>query len=621
MGTVVQPNQWIALCVPSGNLRVMQATPNTTISLGKYGTFPSNLIIYRPFHLTYEVQDKLDNEDFCRLRVVSAAELQADIVAEENGMEDSDLLDSNPNAIRIGGGEELSLVDTESGVEVARSNMEILDDSAAQTLSMEEIEELKKDGKEAGRDLIKKLMLSHMAIDKKTQFSLEKYKLLKTKKYIRRFQVLPLDTPQLAQFLLEEKRDASKILELRQEILALLGCWADVHYTTNENGETAEESKEKVANVIQTEDVKVEEGKADPSQIVGEKIGGGRYLVVDETGGLLVTTMAERMGILNPLAPEEILQKALAEDKPHEETSVPEKPTVDADIDAAEAEAMDVDTDMAMNNELSEKDLPEHYHKDDLEVPFAGSNTLTLVHANGQPNLSVLRFYNYDMSIPNPPYSTQPLYSRLLTINWLQLLSPEKDHVYTDTPASMSDEELAAIKASRRGTYHRKRRRWARTRYIVDSTRAGGFAGLVVASTMDPVSVLRATLPLLAPGAPVAVYSPTIEPLAALTDCFSVPRRGAWVASPPPEAVGKSVEELERWQGSEDFPINPSLLVGPSVQSSRARHWQVLPGRTHPLMTSRGGAEGYIFTGWRAVPVQGQIAARGLYKRRRTEAA
>ncbi|KKA26654.1 hypothetical protein TD95_001640 [Thielaviopsis punctulata] len=597
MGTVVQPNQWIALRLPSGSLRVMQAAPHTTISLGKYGSFPSNLIIYRPFHLTYEVQEKRDNEDFCRLRLVPATELQADILAEENNPEaaaDASAADLDPNAIRIGGGEELSLVDAESGEEVMRSNMEILDDSAAQTLTMEEIEQLKKDGKEAGRDLIKKLMLSHMAIDKKTQFSLEKYKLLKTKKYIRRFTVLPLDTPMLAQFLLEEKRDAGKILELRQEMLALLGCWADVHYTTEDDEDEEEDEKE--------------EQEPQGNKIISDKIGGGRYLVVDDTGGLLVATMAERMGILNPLSPEEILKKALDDEtKP----DVPASPAVAEATEAAEAtdapDAMDVDA------------KPEHYHKDDLEVPFAGSNTITLVHANAQPNLSVLRFYDYDMSNPNPPYSTQPLYSRLLSINWLQLLYPEKDHVYTDVPPVMTDAELAAIKANRRGTYHRKRRRWARTKYIVDSTRAGGFAGLVVATTMDPVSVLRHTLPLLAPGAPVAVYSPTIEPLSALADCFSVPRRGAWVASPPAEAAGKTPAELERWAGSEEFPINPSLLVGQSVQSSRARHWQVLPGRTHPLMTSRGGAEGYIFTGWRAVPVQGQIAARGLFKRRKTE--
>ena len=47
------------------------------------------------------------------------------------------------------------------------------------------------------------------------------------------------------------------------------------------------------------------------------------------------------------------------------------------------------------------------------------------------------------------------------------------------------------FKPNRRGTYHRKRRRWTRTRHIINSTRAGGFSGLVVASSMDLVSVVR----------------------------------------------------------------------------------------------------------------------------------
>ena len=134
---------------------------------------------------------------------------------------------------------------------------------------------------------------------------------------------------------------------------------------------------------------------------------------------------------------------------------------------------------------------------------------------------------------------------------------------------------------------------------------------------MDAVSVLGHALGLLAGGAPVAIYSQSIEPLAELVDCFSRARRSAWATSPPKEAEGKSVTELERWQGNKEFPLNPSLLVGITIHTARARHWQVHPGRMHPLMTSRGGAEGYVLTGYRAVPVEGKVAARGKFKRRK----
>jgi len=133
---------------------------------------------------------------------------------------------------------------------------------------------------------------------------------------------------------------------------------------------------------------------------------------------------------------------------------------------------------------------------------------------------------------------------------------------------------------------------------------------------MDPISILKHTLPLLAGGAPVAMYSPSLEPLAVLADLFSVSRRTAWSSGTLPELAGKTPEELENWQGSENFPLNPMLLLGTSIQTSRARRWQVLPGRTHPLMTERGGTDGYIFTAWKAKPAEGKVAARGRFKRK-----
>jgi len=36
-------------------------------------------------------------------------------------------------------------------------------------------------------------------------------------------------------------------------------------------------------------------------------------------------------------------------------------------------------------------------------------------------------------------------------------------------------------------------------------------------------------------------------------------------------------------------------------------------------MMGKGGAEGYVFTGWRSMPVEGKIAARGRFKRKKTE--
>ncbi|KAF9874393.1 Gcd10p family protein [Colletotrichum karsti] len=615
MHSLVKPNRWVSLKLLSEDTKVIQIIPNTTISLGKFGSFPTNLIIDRPFHLTYEIQDRREGENFSRLRVVPPSEIHADALvdtsaepAEEDGV---DL----ENVIAAPDGAEFAVVDNESGDVVARSRREIIDETARQTLTAEEIEALKQGNTDAGKDIIAKLLLSHTAIDQKTSFSLAKYKLLKTKKYIRRFTIQPLDPLTLGKWFLEEK-DAGKVLEMREEMMGLLGCWANVHF----GGLPPTDQPE----VVTADGL----GMLDKSEI------GGRWLVVDDTGGLVTAAMAERMGFLYPNDDEEDAQQE--EDKDAAQTVPNGDKATETSADAEHANTEPVapqattgaDEDMADAPGEKDGEAPKQQHsrrrqpprRADFESVFAPTNTLTLVHPNSQPNLALLKYYNFDSTIPNQPYPLHPLATNLLPISWLQLLEPEEDVTYSTQPPEVSDEVLHSWKANRRGNYHRKRRRWARTRYIVDSTRAGGFSGLVIATTMDVVSVLRHTLPLLAGGAPIAIYSQSIEPLTELADCFSIARRAGWSTNPPAEATGKSIQELEHWEGSDDFPINPTLLLGANVQTSRAKRWQVLPGRTHPMMMGRGGAEGYIFTGWKAVPAEGKVEARGKFKRRKTEA-
>ena len=99
------------------------------------------------------------------------------------------------------------------------------------------------------------------------------------------------------------------------------------------------------------------------------------------------------------------------------------------------------------------------------------------------------------------------------------------------------------------------------------------------------------------------MYSPTIEPLIQVIDLYSKERRAAYISH-------ISKDELP---DAEDFPVDPRLLLAPSIQTSRLRDWQVLPGRTHPLMTSRGGAEGYVLTARKVVPLAGGVDARGNF--------
>jgi tRNA (adenine-N(1)-)-methyltransferase non-catalytic subunit len=256
----------------------------------------------------------------------------------------------------------------------------------------------------------------------------------------------------------------------------------------------------------------------------------------------------------------------------------------------------------------------------------ATTNTLTILHSNNQPNLANLKYFSYDAGNPS---TSHPLYKHLKTVSWLQLLDPNSDPSYIE-PEVLSDEVLAGMKSSKRGTYYKKRRRWEKTSRVVDETRRGGFDGLVVASAMEPKSIMKELVPLVRGGGRVVVYSPNVEPLVELCDCYSKERRTAYAnrqaAGVPQNGVKKEEKEESQYgdAGSddedEDFPVNPTLLLAPSLQTARARHWQVLPGRTHPLMTSRGGAEGYLFTATRVIPAEGRVEARGHFrgKKRKT---
>lgn len=547
--------------------------------------------------------------------------MHADVLAEEEGVHDNpaDSLNAeavdeeasvdaaatppsaNPdNVIAVQDGADYTLVDRTSGDVLARSGRDAIDAQARQLLTHEEIEDLKKQqGTDAGKAIIARLMLSHTALADKTSFSLAKYKILKTKKYLRRFTLAPLYPSTLGQWILEEK-EASKVLEMREEMVALLGCWANVHF--------AGRSDEAQTRLIPRDGRPAVEDAA---------ASGGRWLVVDDTGGLIVAAMAERMGILHHTPPEADHGKTSTSTATDGVAAV-EEPAAAPHANGTGGTATATAT-ISTTTAATQRPQPSRTYRDDFEVDLALSNSITLVHPASQPNLALLRYWNFDITSPHAATQGHPLARHLHTVSWLQLLDPESDTTYATLPADAPEETVLSWKSNRRGNYHRKRRRWARTRFVVDQARAGGFAGLVAATTMDPISVVRNALPLLRGGAPVAVYSATIEPLTQLADCFSIARRAAWSANPPAETEGMTSEEMERWGGSEDFPVNPTLLLGCSVQTSRARRWQVLPGRTHPLMMGRGGAEGYLFTAWRAVPAEGKVAARGKFKRRKGE--
>lgn len=127
------------------------------------------------------------------------------------------------------------------------------------------------------------------------------------------------------------------------------------------------------------------------------------------------------------------------------------------------------------------------------------------------------------------------------------------------------------------------------------------------------------------------IYSPHIEPLTKLMDLYSRDRKAAFLQGMEKEnshmngnkaRVDNDNNGKEDEEEDDDFPVDPRLLLAPTLQTTRVRPWQVLPGRTHPVMTMRGGCEGYIFTARRVLPVEGKVNAKGNYsKKRKVDAA
>jgi tRNA (adenine-N(1)-)-methyltransferase non-catalytic subunit len=171
------------------------------------------------------------------------------------------------------------------------------------------------------------------------------------------------------------------------------------------------------------------------------------------------------------------------------------------------------------------------------------------------------------------------------------------------------------MKSGKRSAYWRKRKRWEKVKNTVDDTRAGGFDALLIATTMDLTSVLKHLVPLVRGGGNIAIYSPTSESLTKVMDYYSRDRRAGYTKFlQQSQHAGIENPVIDE----EDFPVDPTLVLNPMLQTARAREWQILPMRTHPLMTGRGGAEGYLFTGTRVLPVKGvRVEAKGKFGKKR----
>ncbi|CAJ0837229.1 19334_t:CDS:2, partial [Entrophospora sp. SA101] len=193
--------------MPSGNIKVVKIQKDVTVSLGKFGTFHTNVIIGKPFGHSYEIYDK------DKVKIIK----------------------------------NVSFIEVD---ETEANNQEIFDDPSKQKLSYKEIEQLKQQATE-GSDVIKNIVESHISFDKKTEYSKAKYIKRKEAKFSRIF--TPVRPTLYSVWEYFYSKNPTKIRELRIDTLSQMLKWANVHSNT-------------------------------------------RMLVVDDTQGLVITGIMERLG-------------------------------------------------------------------------------------------------------------------------------------------------------------------------------------------------------------------------------------------------------------------------------------------------------------------------------------
>ncbi|KAL1924604.1 uncharacterized protein VTP21DRAFT_4258 [Calcarisporiella thermophila] len=208
---IIREDQYVFIQMPSGNVKVVSLRKNTTVGLGKFGSFQVNDVLGKPFGHTYEIYGK------DKVRIVKRSELQE---VEETGA----------------------------------NNRDITDDGTAQKLTREEIEALKQEGlmgELEGQEIIKRMVEGNTSFEKRTEFSKAKYIMRKEKKYMKTFTPVKPTLYSVCDYFF--KKNPGKIRDIRIDTLAQLLSFANVHAHS-------------------------------------------KLLVVDDTQGMVLAGVAERMG-------------------------------------------------------------------------------------------------------------------------------------------------------------------------------------------------------------------------------------------------------------------------------------------------------------------------------------
>ncbi|WWC65183.1 uncharacterized protein I303_107797 [Kwoniella dejecticola CBS 10117] len=454
--TRIKEGDTVMLRLPSDAIKVVTIEKNGLIQLGKYGAFPASQLLNLHYDITYEIIGGSASTS------ASGTSTPLPFLDEDAAMNDKrgngkgkgkgkgreNDIKSNPGWKNV-----LRPLKRQNVVEaviddITETNEHIHDlpEMEKQTLSHEEIAELRAQGMSV-EEIIKKQEESHERFKLKTEFSKEKWRRRKEKKFSTTVHPLSPSIPNILSHYSD--RSPASILHLRMDTLSQLLNMANVRP-------------------------------------------GGRYLVVDDTGGLVTAAVLERMG--------------------------------------------------------------------------AQGKILLFTNSDSPPGWGVLNTMNISER-------------ELECVKWLNWMEAQDD--YERPPPPPEDENAKPAKVAQRLRKHNAQ--VAELNATRDELHLGGWDGLIIASTLSPISILSFLSPFLLGSAPLVVYSPHQQVLA----------------------------ELLAWSKKDPNYLHDTL------SESWTRTYQVLPGRTHPMMnTSASG--GYLWSAIKVHPSEYRSDSHFRMKRRKT---
>lgn len=201
--------------------------------------------------------------------------------------------------------------------------------------------------------------------------------------------------------------------------------------------------------------------------------------------------------------------------------------------------------------------------------------TITLLHENDQPSVHLLNKTRYSKEISTSKDSM------VQCINVLQFLEPEAERPNIKI---LDDEEYNKLPEAMKTQYDRKIKRAEVINNVIDKVLAKDFESLIYASSLNPTTFVPRILPRLRGSAPLVIYNQYKEMLIELNHIF----------------------------------LREKGILLPNIHHSAVTRYQTIPGKIHPLMTSRADG-GYVLTGIKVFPIDNVVAVGRGTKRRKVK--